>query len=322
MFFKHFDPKKKGFSSIGPIVKDNIVINKDIDIVNELNNFFSSVFTDENMETFNFDLDNEDIVIDTMTDIKCTKEEIRDAIKKLDKYKAAGPDEVYNRLLIEGMDSLSQPLQLIFNRSLEKSEIPNDWKIGHVVPIFKKGNKSEVGNYRPVSLTSVVCKLLERIIKNRITEHLNKYNLISNSQHGFREGRSCLTNLLESLDFITNEIDQGRAVDVISLDFAKAFDKVAHRRLGYKLQMHGISGKVLNWISEWLRNRKQRVILNGVKSHWADVKSGVPQGTVLGPVLFNIYINDLEAKLSTRSKVVKFADDTKIMRGIRDVEDC
>ena len=218
---------------------------------------------------------------DTLREIHCSREEIKNAIKRLDKFKAAGPDNIYSRLLIEGIDSITVALHKIFNRSLQFSEIPCDWKLGHVVPIFKKGTKHDVGNYRPISLTSVVCKLLEGIIKNRVVEHLDKYNLIKNSQHGFRSGRSCLTSLLESLEYITEETDKGNAVDVIFLDFAKAFDKVAHKRLGYKLKCHNISDKVFNWISNWLDGRKQRVVLNGAKSQWTNVKSGVPQGTVL-----------------------------------------
>ena len=128
-----------------------------------------------------------------------------------------------------------------------------------MVPIFKKGRKDDVGNYRPVSLTSLVCKVLERIIKDHIQDHLDRYGLINDSQHGFSKGRSCLTNMLEFLDYATKEVDNGKPVDIIYLDFSKAFHKVPHMRLTLQLAQHGIKGRVGNWVKEWLTGRKQRV---------------------------------------------------------------
>ena len=155
---------------------------------------------------------------------------------------------------------------------------------------------------------------MESIIRDAITEHLDKYNLISNSQHGFRSGRSCTTNLLTFLDEVTSAVDRGNGVDAIFLDFAKAFDKVPHRRLLIKVEQHGIGGKLAAWIEAWLAGRKQRVCVEGTESGWELVLSGIPQGSVLRPLLFIIFINDLD--LSIINTILKFADDTKVFGSI------
>ena len=169
-------------------------------------------------------------------------------------------------------------------------------------------------NYRPVSLTSLACKILESIIKDQIIDYLDENEIIRDTQHGFRKGYSCLTNLLQFLDVATDSFDKGEQLDVSYLDFSKAFDKVPHKRLGLQLKSHGITGKMLDWIEFWLKGRQQRVILNGVKSEWRDVRSGVPQGSVSGPLLFLIFINTIENGID--SKVLKFADDLKVFRVI------
>ena len=151
--------------------------------------------------------------------------------------------------------------------------------------------------------------------------HLERNKLIGDSQHGFLPGKSCSTNLLEFLERVTSEVDDGKPFDIVFLDFAKAFDKVPKKRLLEKLRAHGVRGGVLRWIQNWLSGRRQRVVLNGKKSGWKKVRSGVPQGSVLGPILFLIFINDLDSVAPMVDIIRKFADDTKVGNGVKTMKD-
>ena len=165
----------------------------------------------------------------------------------------------------------------------------------------------------------MICKLLERLIKDHMVDFLVKHKLLNSSQHGFLKARSCLTNMLCFLEEITKWIDVGSPVDIIYLDFQKAFDKVPHQRLLLKLKAHGIGDSITDWIEQWLTDRRQRVVVDGEVSNWKSVLSGVPQGSVLGPILFLIYINDLDDSIT--SNVLKFADDTKLFRKVNTDDD-
>ena len=155
---------------------------------------------------------------------------------------------------------------------------------------------------------------MESVVCDVITDHLDKHNLIRDFQHSFQQGKSCTTNILEFLDMVTDVVNQKGNVDVIFLDFAKAFDKVPHKRLLAKLQFHGIGGQIVRWIASWLKSRRQRDCIDGCSSQWADVLSGIPQGSVLSPLLFLIFIYDLEDYIM--SVILEFADDTKIFREV------
>jgi hypothetical protein len=202
-------------------------------------------------------------------------------------------------------------LKLIIDKSLKTGEVPREWKEANVTPLFKKGSRLERSNYRPVSLTSTICKILESIIRDKVMKYLQLNKLIVPSQHGFVPNKACVTNLLETLDIITDSINKGYSVDLVLLDFAKAFDKVSHVKLIQKLEAYGVNSILVKWIKSFLTGRKQRVIIGDNSSEWEDVTSSVPQGSVLGPLLFTIFINDLPDKVKNECRL--YADDSKLI---------
>ena len=278
----------------------------------DLNGYFSSVFTKEDISSLPVaDAKFQGAKSDYLGPLVVTPELVAKKIKAMKDNKSPGVDGIPPKLLMETVEQISIPLARVFNLSLKEGVVPFEWKEANIIPLFKKGSRNKSENYRPVSLTSVICKLLERLIKDHMVEFLVKHKLLNSSQHGFLKARSCLTNMLCFLEEITKWIDVGSPVDIIYLDFQKAFDKVPHQRLLLKLKAHGIGDSITDWIEQWLIDRRQRVVVDGEVSNWKLVLSGVPQGSVL---LFLIYINDLDDSIT--SNVLKFADDTKLFRKV------
>ena len=313
-FYDYININKKGKNDISVLLcEDGSELKDSKEMCSHFNEYFASVFTpDTNMQ----DLPEVKIpgignIPETLSNITVTSEMVNKSIKELKDDKSPGFDDMSSNILIKVNEQISEPLSYIFNLSIETSEIPEDWKTSKVIPIFKKGNKKLSSNYRPISLTSQVGKVLERILKHEISKFLEMNNLIIETQHGFREKKSTLSNLLEFSTELINHIDNRQPVDVAYLDFQKAFDKIPHLLLLKKIEAHGIEGKMLKWLESWLTNRKQRVSLQDELSDWTRVCSGVPQGSVLGPLLFIIYINDLGQEF--KSSIYKFADDTKAL---------
>ena len=256
---------------------------------------------------------------DPLENFLITQEMVKKKLKKLKVNKSAGPDGIHPRVLKETADAICIPLAIIFNKSLNEGKIPQAWKEAHITALHKKHSKKKAENYRPISLTSICCKILESIIRDKIIDYMITNKLFADQQHGFVPNRSCMTQLLCVIEDWTKWIDEENCIDTIFLDFQKVFDSVTHEHLLSKLKAYGILGKYHSWIRDFLSNRRQRVIVGNEKSEWEPVKSGIPQGSVLGPLMFVIFINDLPDAVSSTIKI--FADDTKMYRQVNCDED-
>ena len=310
-FWRYYNSRTKKKQGVHHTLRDQDgnLLDSDEGKANCLNDFFAAVFTVE--DTTNVPTMPNRHLLHHMNPLVVHQDTVLKELNKLNVNKAEGPDGIHPRLLFELRELLAEPLTIMFNKSLQEGRIPTEWKVAEVVPIFKKGAREEPNNYRPVSLTPIICKVLERIIKVHIMSHLEINDLLSDSQHGFRQGKNCITNLLESLESCLNCLENRSTMDVFYLDYSKAFDRVPHVRLLSKLKSYGINDKLLEWIRSFLSDRRQTVKLGGAKSTYKNVTSGVPQGSVLGPLLFILYVNDQASELESEEQM--FADDAKVL---------
>lgn len=280
---------------------------------------FHSVFTQDNGNQPEFEFP----FLFRMQDVSFQPWEIWNVLKSLqNKSSCNSPDKLPAVFLKKCALSIAYPISLIYTKSYETGKVPTLWKMANVCPIYKAGTKSEPANYRPISLTSILAKTMEKIIKTTLVQHLKSRNIISEEQFGFMSGRSTVQQLIKcNEEWIANK-SSGIQTDVVFLDFAKAFDKISHKKLQHVLWQYGIRGRNYYWIKDYLTERKQSVLIEGKFSSEKLVLSSVPQGSVLGPILFNIYISSLIQELRIHAKCAFFADDGKIWLPIKSVQDC
>ena len=321
LFYDYINSRTKKKEQILTITDEGVTYDNEKDMSEILNKNFQSVFTKEPSFDTNQDTPTPK---KRLREIKLTKKRVLEALKDLDKSKSMGPDEISPWILNECREVLCQPILMIFTNSLQQGKLPKIWKKANITPLYKKGNKSNPLNYRPVSLTSVVCKILEKLIREDWEKMLEEQNMLTEKQFGFRQGRSTVSNLLSFYDRVTDTIQKREGwVDCIYLDFSKAFDKVPHKRLIWKLQhIGGVDGTLLKWMSDFLKDRKMSTVIRGTSSEDREVTSGVPQGSVLAPLMFLIYINDLGEDITGNTYMNMFADDAKIQKRIINENSC
>ena len=314
-FWNFVKSRKKDNTGVSPLKQGGKLFSDPKTKANILLKQFKSVFTVEDQST----LPPMESKATTINQIEINQLGVAKLLKDLKPHKAPGPDAIPNLVLKNCAETISHPLSLIFQRSLDSGTLPSDWLTANVSCAFKKGDRHMAENYRPISLTSVPCKLLEHIICRHLLNHLETNNILSNLNHGFRSGYSCDTQLLVTVNDFLTSFDNKKQVDVAILDFSKAFDTVSHKKLLHKLENHGIKGPLHDWLTCFLTRRTMQVVVDGSNSDTTTVDSGVPQGTVLGPILFLCHINDLPDAVA--SQVRLFADDCLLYTEINSFQD-
>ena len=275
---------------------------------------FNEYFEDQFSSASCYDIDI-DYSNDFLNDIDFSISRVRKILKDVDVNKSAGPDGIHGKILKNCRESIAYPLSYIFKISYNIGQIPSEWKLANVVPVHKKGSKTSVENYRPISLTSLVMKVFEKIVRDDIMAKC--HHKLNHNQHGFLPRRSCTTQMVDYIDSLSVSINDNIRTDVIYFDFAKAFDSVNHDVILDKLKFEfGIDGTLLKFVMNYLKDRKQRVVIGGSQSDLKNVRSGVPQGSILGPLFFVLFINDMSKCVSEGTHIALYADDTKIWRNI------
>ena len=291
------------------VKKDGTSTTTDKEIAEALSEQYSSVFTDEDLENIPT-IPMKTLITNPLSKFEFQEDKVKKILQSLDKTKAPGLDQLHPQVLKETASIIASPITHIFKKSQEEGILPSQWLKASITPIFKKGDRADPGNYRPVSLTCILCKVMERLMVEQMLKHAMENYLLTANQHGFTPCRSVTTNLLEVLNKWTESLMHEIPVDVLYLDYCKAFDTVPHQRLIKQIGSFGVEGEALQLIEAFLSGRQQKVVANGCSSEWKPVRSGVPQGSVLGPVLFSWFVNDIPSLLDNR--VTMYADDTKL----------
>ena len=303
-------------SSFPTLVIGNTVAEASQDKANLLNATFTSYYNSSVPELSVIDLLQDD-PSDCPDDILCTEDEVFDLLHSLDTTKASGHDDISGLMLKQTALSITSVVTQLFNISIKLGELPDEWKIARVSPIPKSRNKSDPGNYRPISLLSVLSKLLEKHIRNLLLDHLQCHYPLSDQQWGFTRGRSTTSALLAATDHWHKLLNSGLDLCVVFFDFSKAFDMVPHKPLLQKLKDIKVHRYILKWLTHYLCMRRQYVCVNGCSSTILPVHSGVPQGSILGPLLFIVYINDITMVQLSDGTMSLYADDIMLYRPIR-----